>query len=75
MADSSDGFVWITFPDEGARVLVVLLDEAIDGRLQGDNGVEDRVFQPSPCQLDTRNNCDFDVVIGRFVDRSARCAV
>lgn len=47
--DSGDYFVRIGFPDEGARLLVVLLDEAIDGGLQVDDRVQDAVFQPSPC--------------------------
>jgi hypothetical protein len=49
LTNSGDNFVGIGFPDEGARVLVVLLDEAIDGGLQVNDRVEDTVFQPSPC--------------------------
>jgi hypothetical protein len=30
---SGDNFVWIGLPDEGARVLVMFLDEANDGGL------------------------------------------
>ena len=47
--DSGDNFVGICFPDEGAGLLIVLLDEAIDGGLQVDDRVEDAVFQSSPC--------------------------
>jgi len=42
-------FDGIGFPDEGARLLVVLLDEAIDDGLQVDDRMEHAVFQPSPC--------------------------
>ena len=34
--DSGDNLVGIGFPDEGTRLLVVLLDEATDGGLQVD---------------------------------------
>lgn len=38
-------YEWLCF------CLVVFGDEAVDGGLQIDDGVEDTVFQPSPCQL------------------------
>lgn len=49
--DSGDDVVGVGFPDEGTRILVVLLDEAVDGCLQVDNGMEYAVFQPPPGEL------------------------
>ena len=43
--NSGDDLVRVSLPDEGARRLIMLFDEAIDGGLQIDNGVEDAVFQ------------------------------
>ena len=49
--DSGDDLVWVGFPDERLWGLVVLLDEAVDGRLEIDEGVEDAVFEPSAGEL------------------------
>ena len=49
--NGGDDLVRVSLPDEGARRLIMLLDEAVDGGLQIDNGVEDAVFQPPPGQL------------------------
>ena len=47
-----DNFVWVGLPDEGFRlVIIVLPDEAVDGGLQIDNGIEHAVFQSSPGQF------------------------
>ena len=49
--DGSDDLTWVSLPDEGSWILVVLLDEAIDGRLQIDDRMEHAVFQASPREL------------------------
>jgi hypothetical protein len=49
--DSGDDFVWISGPFEGLWHLVGLRDEAIDGGLEIDDGMEDAVLESSPCQL------------------------
>ena len=46
--DGSDDLVRISLPDERARLLVVLFDEAVNSRLQIDDGMEYAVFQPPP---------------------------
>ncbi|MDQ0506427.1 hypothetical protein QOZ94_003236 [Xanthobacter agilis] len=42
----SDDGVWIGAPDEGLRGLVVLADEAVDGGLEIDDGLEDAILEP-----------------------------
>ena len=49
--DGGDDVVWICFPDERAWFLVMLVDEAVDGGLQVDDGVEDAVFQAPSGEL------------------------
>ena len=49
--DSCDDFVGIGLPYEAFRLFVVLLDEAVDGGLKIDDGVEDAVFQAAPGEL------------------------
>ena len=49
--DGGDDFVWIRGPEEGFRVGILLGDEAIDGGLKVDDGVEDATLQSSLCQL------------------------
>jgi len=49
--DGGDDLVWVGFPDKRLWGLVVLLDEAVDGRLEIDEGVEDAVFEPSAGEL------------------------
>ena len=49
--DGGDDVVGIGSPGEGLGLLVMLLDEAVDGGLKVDNGVEDAVFQPATGQL------------------------
>ena len=49
--DGGDNFVGICGPEEGFRVGVLLGDEAIDGGLKVDNGVEYAALQPSLGQL------------------------
>ena len=49
--DGGDDLVWVGFPDERLWGLVVLLDEAVHGRLEIDEGVEDAVFEPSAGEL------------------------
>ena len=47
-----DDVVWIGFPDEGLGAFcVVLADEAIDGSLEIDDGMEDAVLEPPARQL------------------------
>ena len=43
--DSGDNFVWIGGPGEWFGLVVMLGDEAIDGGLEVDDGVEDTSFQ------------------------------
>ena len=45
-----DDFIWIGSPDEWLCLIVVFVDEAIDGRLEIDDGPEDAVFQPTACK-------------------------
>ena len=49
--DSGDDFVWIGGPDEGLGVMVGLGDEAIDRRLELDEGMEDTTFEAAPREL------------------------
>ena len=49
--EGGDDLVWVGFPDERLWGLVVLLDEAVDGRLEIDGGVEDAMFEPSAGEL------------------------
>ena len=49
--DSSDNLIRIGFPDEGLRLLIVLLDEAIDGGLEIDDGSKDTSLQSALCEL------------------------
>ena len=49
--DGGDDFVWIGGPGEGLGHLVGLLDEAVDGGLEIDDGSEDAAFQSSLRQL------------------------
>ena len=49
--DVGDDFVRISFPDEGARLVIMLFDEAVDGGLKIYDGVEDAVFQAPAGQL------------------------
>ena len=46
--DGGDDFVGICFPNEWAWFLIMLLDEAVDGGLQVDDGVEHAVFEAWP---------------------------
>ena len=49
--DGGNDLFRIGAPDEWPWALVVLLDEVIDGGLQGDDGMEDAALQLSPAQL------------------------
>jgi len=49
--DGGDDLVCVGFSDERLWGLVVLLDEAVDGRLEIDGGVEDAVFEPLAGEL------------------------
>ena len=49
--DCGDDLVRIGAPDEGSGLLVMLLDEAVDGSLKVDDGVEDAVLQAATGQL------------------------
>ena len=49
-AGSRDYFVRVLGPAEGFWVLVGFFDEAVDGSLQGDDGVEYAAFEPAVCQ-------------------------
>ena len=44
--DGGDNSVGAGFPDEGLGVLIVILDEAVTGVLDIDEGVEAAVFKP-----------------------------
>ena len=46
-SDGGDDFVGIGSPDEGPGLLIVLVDEAVDGGLKVDHGVEHAILQPS----------------------------
>ena len=46
-----DDLVWIGFPDEGLGLAIVLYDEAVDSRLQVDEGVEDAALQSPAGEL------------------------
>ena len=43
---SGDDFVGICGPDEGLWVGILLGDEAVDGGLQVDDGMENAAFEP-----------------------------
>ena len=43
--DGDDDFLWIGGPGEGLWVVVGLVEEAVDGDLEVDNGAEDAAFQ------------------------------
>ena len=49
--DGGDDFVGIGGPDEGLGHLVGLVDEAVDGGLEIDDGAEDAAFQSALGQL------------------------
>ena len=49
--NGGDDFVGISFPDEWCRFIVMLFDEAIDGRLEVADGLKDAVLQSSACQF------------------------
>ena len=49
---SCDDFIAIGGPCEWLGFAsIVFVDEAVDGSLQINDGMEDAVFEPSPCQL------------------------
>lgn len=50
-SDGSDDAVGVSGPGEGLGVLVGLIDEAVDGSLQVDEGVEDAAFETSSAEL------------------------
>ena len=50
-SDSGDDLVGVLGPDEGSRVLIGFLDEAVDGGLKVGDGVEDPVFEASSSEL------------------------
>ena len=43
--DGGDDFIWIGGPGEGLWFVVGLVEEAVDGDLEVDNGAEDAAFQ------------------------------
>jgi hypothetical protein len=44
-----DDIIWIGFPDEWLWVAgIVFVDEAVDGGLEVDDGMEDAVREPAP---------------------------
>ena len=49
--NGGDDFVGVCSPDERSWFLVMLLDEAVDGGLKVNDGVEDAVFQAPSGQL------------------------
>ena len=49
--DGGDDVFGIGLPDERRGALVVLLDEVVDGGLQGDHGMEDAALELSAAQL------------------------
>jgi hypothetical protein len=49
--DGGDDIVWVSFPDERPWLLIVFFDEAVDGCLKVDDGVEDAMLQPPACQF------------------------
>jgi hypothetical protein len=49
--DSGDDVVGLCLPDEGLRLTIMLVDEAVDGSLEVDDRMEYAVFQSSARQL------------------------
>ncbi len=49
--DGSDDLIWIGGPGEGFGVFVGFGDEAIDGRLEIDEGKEDTAFEAPVCEF------------------------
>lgn len=49
--DGSEDAVWIGGPDEGLWVCIGLFDEAVDGGLELDEGMEDASFQAPSGEL------------------------
>ncbi len=49
--NGSDDIVWISGPNERLGLLVMFVDEAIDGGLKIDHGMEHASFQPALGQL------------------------
>ena len=49
--DGGDDVFGIGLPDERRGALVVLLDEVVDGGLQGDHGMEDAALELSAAQF------------------------
>ncbi len=47
----SDDFLWIGAPNERSGALVVLLDEVLDGGLQGHHGMADAALELAAGQL------------------------
>ncbi len=43
--DGGDDFVWVGGPGEGFWVIVGLVEEAVDGGLEVDDGAEDAAFE------------------------------
>jgi len=53
--DGGDDFVWIGGPVEGLRLLVVLLEEAIDGGLEIGDGSEHASLQSPLCEYSEKS--------------------
>jgi hypothetical protein len=49
--DRCNDLIGVCFPDEWLWLAVVLLDEAVDGCLQINDGMENAVLQPSARQF------------------------
>ena len=49
--DGGDDFVWVFGPSKRFGVLISLFDEAVDGGLESDDGVENATLQSAVCQL------------------------
>ncbi len=49
--DGGDDFVWICGPGEGFWVIVGLVEEAVEGGLEVDDGAEDAAFEAALRQL------------------------
>ena len=50
-SDGGDDFVWISGPCEGLGLVIVLIEEPVDGGLQIDNRTKDTAFQSALCEL------------------------
>lgn len=75
--DGGDDLIRIGTPDEGSGLLIMLLDETVDGGLQVDDGVEDAVPEAATGQFGEEAFDRVQPGTGRWyeVERPARVAI